>query len=460
MAAAIEANPAVESAEPDQIVAGRSPRHLPPPRTTRTGTTSGAAQHRRAERVVAGHRSGRGDRHCGHRPDQPPGPQRQDGARYDFLSDTYHSRDGNGRDANPQDQGPEPGWLSWRHGSHVAGIAAAQDEQQDGHRRCGPRRADRARTCSRVDGRGHISDIADGVMLLAGIPDPGSAQEREPGQGGQPVGGVDSCCPAAMQNVINRMHKINVPLVAAAGNAAESANLASPATAGADRGRPRRTEPAHGYTNWVLMLDVWRPGDAGRPSGPRLTRYLPSASRPTETLVEPPWRHRTCGVIAIMKERNPDLGVEAIRVLFRSTGTSRERLPQGDVTAAAGPSPAPDQTVHGAIATYYNAHGGAAAMAPTTWSRARAGVGGVVQTFTNGRVTKIYWSHETGAHKVETWKGIGTRYSQLGGPDHFRAARQGRLPTATGGLPELRRPGRGGPPRLRVEWGDRHSTGR
>ena len=102
------------------------------------------------------------------------------------------------------------------------------------------------------------------------------------------------------------------------------------------------------------------------------------------------------GVVAIMKERNPNLGVEAIRATLRSTGTNVSGYRTVNATAAARAVPRARPTVHGAIATYYNAHGGAAAMgAPTTWEQS-TGVGGVVQTFTkNGRVTKIYWSHET-----------------------------------------------------------------
>ena len=192
-----------------------------------------------------------------------------------------------------------------------------------------------------------------------------------------------------------------------------------------------------GYTNWGPMLDVVAPGgDAGSPIWSTVNTGTYSIGKPTYgdlsgTSMAAP---HVAGVIAIMKERNPDLGVEAIRSTLRSTGTNVSGYRKVNATAAARAVPRARPTVHGAIATYYNAHGGAAAMgAPTTWEQS-TGVGGVVQTFTkNGRVTKIYWSHETGAHKVETWKGIGTRYSQLGGPTAFGLPAKDELPTATGG---------------------------
>ncbi|MBD4385574.1 S8 family serine peptidase, partial [Xanthomonas citri pv. citri] len=71
-----------------------------------------------------------------------------------------------------------------------------------------------------------------------------------------------------MQNAINRMHKINVPLVVAAGNAAKSANLAAPANCGGAIvvGATNSHNQLTGYSNWGPMLDVVAPGgDAGAP---------------------------------------------------------------------------------------------------------------------------------------------------------------------------------------------------
>ncbi|GAA2513672.1 MAG: S8 family serine peptidase [Kocuria sp.] len=442
MVAAIEANPAVESAEPDQIVVGAlaatppatpndtnwnyqwGPRNIGVPNAWWQGTGQGV--------VIGIADTGQTD-HPDLNAKTVPG--------YDFLSDTYHSRDGNGRDANPQDQGDwSPGRPSWWHGSHVAGIAAAQTNNRAGIAGVAPdAKIQHARVLG-ADGRGYVSDIADGVMWSAGIPVPGVPRNANPAKVVNLSEAWDSgTCPAVMQNAINRMHAINVPLVVAAGNAAKSANLASPANCGGAIvvGATSYRNQLTGYTNWGPMLDVVAPGgDASSPIWSTVNTGTYSIGRPaygdlSGTSMAAP---HVAGVIAIMKERNPDLGVEAIRNTLRSTGSNVSGYRKVNGAAAARAVARAKPTVHGAIATYYNAHGGAAAMgAPTTWELS-TGVGGVVQTFTkNGRATSIYWSHETGAHRVETWKGIGTRYSRLGGPAAFGLPAKDELPTSTAG---------------------------
>ncbi|WP_243635694.1 S8 family serine peptidase [Kocuria tytonicola] len=100
---------------------------------------------------------------------------------YDFLSDTYHSRDGDGRDPHPQDQGDwSPGRPSRWHGSHVAGIAAAHTNNRQGIAGMAPdARIQHARVLG-ADGRGYVSDIADGVMWSAGLPVPGVPANMNP----------------------------------------------------------------------------------------------------------------------------------------------------------------------------------------------------------------------------------------------------------------------------------------
>ena len=442
MVAAIEANPAVESAEPDQIVVGAlaatppatpndtnwnyqwGPRNIGVPNAWWQGTGQG---------VVIGIADTGQINHPDLNAKTVPG--------YDFLSDTYHSRDGNGRDANPQDQGDwSPGRPSWWHGSHVAGIAAAQTNNRMGIAGVAPdAKIQHARVLG-ADGRGYISDIADGVMWSAGIPIPGVPRNANPAKVVNLSEAWDSgSCPAVMQNAINRMHKINVPLVVAAGNAAKSANLASPANCGGAIvvGATNSHNQLTGYSNWGPMLDVVAPGgDAGAPIWSTVNTGTYSIGKPSYgdlsgTSMAAP---HVAGVIAIMKERNPDLGVEAIRSTLRSTGTPVNGYRKVNGYAAARAVPKAKPTVRGAIATYYNAHGGAAAMGAPTTGEQSTGTGGVVQSFVkNGRTTRIYWSPGTGAHRVDTWTGIGARYVKLGGHAALGLPHKDEQPTATGG---------------------------
>lgn len=440
--AAIEADPAVESAEPDQIVVGAlAATPARPPNDTnwnyqwgpRNIGVPGAWSQATGQGTVIGIADTGQINHPDLNAKTVPG--------YDFLSDTYHSRDGDGRDPNPQDQGDwSPGRPSWWHGSHVAGIAAAQTNNRMGIAGVAPdARIQHARVLG-ADGRGYVSDIADGVMWSAGIPVPGVPVNRNPAAVVNLSEAWDAgSCPAVMQRAIDRMHAVNVPLVVAAGNAAKSANLASPANCpgaivvGATSYRNQLT----GYSNWGPMLDVVAPGgDAASPIWSTVNTGTYSIGRPSYgdlsgTSMAAP---HVAGTIALMKERNPGLGVEAIRTTLRNTGTNVSGYRKVDAAAAARAVPRAKPTVRGAIATYYNAHGGAGAMgAPTTWEQS-TGVGGVVQAFVkDGRTTKIYWSPATGAHRVETWKGIGSRYAQLGGPAALGLPSRDELPTATGG---------------------------
>ncbi|MDO4919237.1 S8 family serine peptidase [Kocuria sp.] len=440
--AAIEADPAVESAEPDQIVVNAlaatpakapndtnwnyqwGPRNIGVPSAWSQATGQG---------IVIGIADTGQTNHPDLNAKTVPG--------YDFLSDTYHSRDGNGRDSNPQDQGDwSPGRPSWWHGSHVAGIAAAQTNNRAGIAGMAPdAKIQHARVLG-ADGRGYISDIADGVMWSAGISIPGVPVNKNPAKVVNLSEAWDAgSCPAVMQKAVDRMHAINVPLVVAAGNSAMSANLASPANCpgaivvGATTSQNQLT----GYTNWGPMVDVVAPGgDNSAPIWSTVNTGTYSIGRPSYgdlsgTSMAAP---HVAGTIALMKERNPDLGVEAIRTTLRSTGTALSGYRKVNAAAAARAVPRAKPTVRGAIATYYNAHGGAASIGAPTTGEQSTGVGGVVQTFVkSGRTTRIYWSSATGAHRVETWKGIGARYVQLGGPAAFGLPSRDEQPTATGG---------------------------
>lgn len=435
----IEEDPAVESAEPDQIVVNAlashvgstpndrywgyqwGPRNIGVPGSWWQGTGHG---------VVIGIADTGQINH--------PDLNQRTVAGYDFLSDLYHSRDGNGRDSNPQDMGDwSPGRPNWWHGSHVAGIAAAHTNNRTGIAGVAPdARIQHARVLG-ADGRGYVSDIADGVMWSAGISIPGVPRNANPAKVVNLSEAWDAnTCSPIMQNAVNRMHQINVPLVVAAGNAAKSANLASPANCGGAIvvGATSSHNRLTGYSNWGPMVDVVAPG--GDTSAPiwstvntgQFSLGSPSYGDLSGTSMAAP---HVAGVIALMKERNPNLGVESIRTTLRNTGVNVTGYRKVDATRAAR---AVAPTARGAIAGYYNSRGGAAVYGAPTTGEQSTGVGGVVQTFVkNGRATKIYWSSRTGAREVKTWRGIGSRHESLGGARGVGIPFNNEQPTSTGG---------------------------
>ena len=459
----IEKDPAVESAEPDLIVvnalaahAGSTPndrywgyqwgpRNIGVPgawwQGTGDGVVIGIADTGQISHPDLNQRTVRG---------------------YDFLSDLYHSRDGNGRDSNPQDMGDwSPGRPNWWHGAHVAGIAAAHTNNRTGIAGVAPdAKIQHARVLG-ADGRGYVSDIADGVMWSAGIAVPGVPRNATPAKVvNLSEAWDDTRCTPIMQNSVNRLHQIGVPLVVAAGNAGKSANLASPANCrgaivvGATSYQNRIT----GYSNWGPMVDVVAPGgDTRSPIWSTVNTGKFSLGSPTYgdlsgTSMAAP---HVSGVIALMKERNPNLGVEAIRSTLRNTGTNVSGYRKVNAAQAAR---AVAPTVRGAIGQYYHSRGGAAVFgAPTTGERT-VGSGAVAQKFVkNGKTTQIYWSSRTGAHPVKTWGGIAARFNSLGGPGGIGLPITDERSTSTGGTYQVfRNPRTGGT--TKILWSPRSGS--
>ena len=145
---------------------------------------------------------------------------------YDFISDAATARDGDGRDANPNDEGDwwdnsecagavsEP--SSW-HGTHVAGIIAAVTNNNSGVAGV----AYGAKVVPiRVLGKcgGSLSDISDAIVWasggsVAGVPaNPNPAKVINMSLGGQ------ANCGVAMQNAVNSAVNAGTVVVAAAGN--------------------------------------------------------------------------------------------------------------------------------------------------------------------------------------------------------------------------------------------------
>ncbi len=151
---------------------------------------------------------------------------------YDMISDVESARDGNGRDANPQDEGDwcvgENPYSSW-HGTHVAGTIAAAGNNNEGiigvapEAKLLPVRAIGA--CG-----GYASDVTDSIIWAAGGQVAGAPLNPNPARViNLSVGGEAPSCSVTQQNAINFAHKAGAAVVVAAGNSGEDAAGTSPA---------------------------------------------------------------------------------------------------------------------------------------------------------------------------------------------------------------------------------------
>ena len=156
---------------------------------------------------------------------------------YDFVSDAAAARDGNGRDANPRDEGD---WYaagecgrrtasnsSW-HGTHVAGTVAAVTNNAFGvagvafNARILPVRA--LAKCG-----GTLADIADAIIWSAGGSVPGVPANLNPAKVINMSLGGSGSCGSTYQAAINTARSLGASVVVAAGNSNIDAANARPA---------------------------------------------------------------------------------------------------------------------------------------------------------------------------------------------------------------------------------------
>ncbi len=146
---------------------------------------------------------------------------------YDFISDSQVARDGNGRDANPSDEGdylnPADSCSngqyknsSW-HGTHVSGIIAAKTNNNLGvagvnwNSKVLPVRA--LGKCG-----GLTSDIADALKWAAGVEVAGVPNNNNPAKVINLSLGGPGPCTSIMQDSINQARAKGAVVVVAAGN--------------------------------------------------------------------------------------------------------------------------------------------------------------------------------------------------------------------------------------------------
>lgn len=259
-------------------------------------------------------------------------------AGYDMISDPSVARDGNGRDANPEDVGDlaTPQGSSF-HGTHVAGTIGARSDNGSGITgvdwAC---RLMHVRVLGR--GGGSISDIADGILFAARLPN-GSGQL--PAQRADIVNmslggpGLSS----VLQQACDAASAAGALLVAAAGND-NTSQPSSPAAFDSvlSVGAVDLLGARAPYSNFHSSIDLWAPG--GDMTQDRNGDQFPDGvlscmaddqgafffSFENGTSMASP---HVAGVAALVKAANPALTAAQIRAVLLGNTRAGVSLPNG-----------------------------------------------------------------------------------------------------------------------------------
>ncbi len=268
---------------------------------------------------------------------------------YDMVSDTYVSVDGDGRDADPSDPGDyffgeqcdasydDP--SSW-HGTHVAGIIAANGNNGEGVVGVAP---DARVQSIRVLGRcgGLDVDVADGIRWAAGVPVAGAPVNPNPVKVMNLSLGGFGACDNDMQSAIDAAIARGASIVVSAGNSASLASFFSPANCKGviTVAASNLLGDLSSYSNYGDMVEVAAPGgDFGNQPGVLSTLNgggtqpgVPSYAAYRGTSMAAP---HVAGVIALMLARDPSLTPS--QVLSRLQASSRSFPVGADCAEAVG----------------------------------------------------------------------------------------------------------------------------
>jgi serine protease len=264
---------------------------------------------------------------------------------YDFISSTTISRDGNGRDANPQDQGDwfnagecgsTTGSASSWHGTHVAGTIAAVGNNGLGVAGV----AYNAKVVPvRVLGKcgGSTSDIADAIVWASGGSVSGVPANPNPAKVINLSLGGSGSCSQTFRRAITTATGRGTAVVVAAGNSNANASGFSPANcanvitvAALDRAGNRAF-----YSNFGATVEVSAPGGEVRletdPPGSRTTPQdgvLSTLNDGATTPGSPIYftymgtsmaAPHVAGLVALMRSKNPALTNAQVLSILQST---------------------------------------------------------------------------------------------------------------------------------------------
>jgi serine protease len=196
---------------------------------------------------------------------------------YDFISDTFVSRDGDLRDSSALDPGDwttgndcaagSPASNSSWHGTHVAGTIAARTNNGVGVAGV----AFNARVVPlRVLGRcgGYTSDIADAIVWSSGGTVSGVPANPNPAKVASLSLGGSGACDTTTQNAVNTARSRGTVVIVAAGNSNANASGFSPAncTGVITVAAVNRSGGRAYYSNFGSIVDVAAPGGDTRTS--------------------------------------------------------------------------------------------------------------------------------------------------------------------------------------------------
>ncbi|WP_185982195.1 S8 family serine peptidase [Arthrobacter sp. KBS0703] len=190
---------------------------------------------------------------------------------YDMISSSGAARDGDGRDADPRDEGDWTGadqcfygdgggQSSW-HGTHVAGTVAAVTDNNQGVAGVAPEAKILPMRALGACG-GYSSDIADAIIWAAGGSVSGTPSNANPARVINLSLGGSGACSSTYQSAIDLATSRGAAIVVAAGNENRPASESSPAncqnviTVGASTRNALRAP----YSNYGPAVDVVAPG--------------------------------------------------------------------------------------------------------------------------------------------------------------------------------------------------------
>lgn len=253
---------------------------------------------------------------------------------YDFVSSSTAARDGNGRDANPQDQGDwyaagecgdsSSGNSSW-HGTHVAGTVAAVTGNSAGVAGVAPNaKIQPVRVLAKCGGS--LSDIADAIIWASGGSVPNIPANATPADTINMSLGGGGACGTTYQAAIDSAVSRGTSVVIAAGNESQNASNSRPANcnnvitvaASNPSGAPSY------YTNYGSAIDVTAPGGDTHYAGQGILSTIntgtttPSSQGYTFYQGTSMATPHVAGLVALMKSVSPSMSPSQVETALKN----------------------------------------------------------------------------------------------------------------------------------------------